>query len=141
MKKLQTKERLLVIAAGILLLSIILMTIIIPGVYSKTLPNEKNIGAIIGISLVIIFRILIIIWFISIIRKIRRDGEKRKTAYIVIGILLIIFGLISLDGAYSFLDNENLLYVSNLMFTSVFCDLIATILTFIAFFFKLQKPN
>jgi len=141
MKRSQRKERILIIATGMLLLSILLMLIIIPGVFTRSLPNENNLGAVIGISLLIIIRLLIIIWYISIIKKNRRDGEKRKTAYIVIGILLIIFGLISLDGAFAFLDDKNLPYVSYLLFTSVFCDLIATILTFIAIFLKSQKIN
>jgi len=141
MKNPQGKVSVLTIAAGMLSLSIFLLTIIIPGVYYKSLPNENNLGAVIGISLVIIFRLLIIIWYISIIKKNRHDGEKRKTAYILIGILLIIFGLISLDGAFAFLDTKNLLYVSYLMFTSVFCDLIATTLTFIAIFLKSKKIN
>ena len=120
MTKYQNKERILIIAAGMLLLSILLMIIIIPGVYTRTLPNENNLGAVIGISLAIIIRLLIIIWYISIIKKIRSDDEKRKTGYIVIGILLIIFGLIYSDGAFAFSNNENILYVSYLMFTSVF---------------------
>ncbi len=141
MKRSQRKERILIIATGMLLLSILLMLIIIPGVFTRSLPNENNPGAVIGISLLIIIRLLIIIWYISIIKKNRRDGEKRKTAYIVIGILLIIFGLISLDGAFAFLDNKNLLYVSYLLFTSVFCDLVASILTFATIFLKSQKIN
>ena len=139
MKKLHRNERILIIAAGMLLLSILLMIIVIPGVYTRTLPNANNLGAVIGISLLIIIRLLIIIWYISLIKKIRRDGEKRKAGYIVIGILLIIFGLIYSDGAFAFLDNKDILYVSYLMFTSVFCDLIASILTFIAIFLKSQK--
>ena len=141
MKRSQRKERILIIATGMLLLSILLMLIIIPGVFTRSLPNENNLGAVIGISLLIIIRLLIIIWYISLIKKIRRDGEKRKTAYIVIGILLIIFGLISLDGAFAFLDDKNLLYVSYLLFTSILCDLVASILTLIAFYLKPQKIN
>lgn len=141
MRKLQRNERLLIIAAGMLFLSIILMIIIIPGVYTRTLPNENNLGAVIGISLAIIIHLLIFIGYISIIKKIRRDGETRKTGYIVIGILLIIFGLIYSDGAFAFLNNKNIHYVSFLMFTSVFCDLIASILTFVAIFLKSQKIN
>jgi len=57
------------------------MILVIPGIYTRTLPNENNLGAVIGISLAIIFRLIIIIWYISIIKKIRRDGEKRKTGY------------------------------------------------------------
>jgi len=139
MEKVQIKEKILIIATGILLISILLMIIIIPGVYTKTLPNENNPGAVIGISLAIIIRLVIIIWYILTIKKIRNNGEKRKTGYIVIGILIIIFGLIYLDGAIAFLDNKNILYVSYLMFTSVFCDLIASIITFIALFLKFHK--
>ncbi len=139
MKNSQVKVSVLSIAAGLLLISILLLTIIMPGVYYKSLPNENNPGSIIGISMVIIFRLLLVIWYISIIKKNRLDSEKRKTAYIVIGILLIILGLISLDGAFAFLDNKNTLYISYLMFTSVICDLIASILTFTAIFFKSQN--
>ena len=139
MKKMHRNEKILIIAAGMLLLSILLMILVIPGVYTKTLPNENNLGAVIGISLAIIIRLLILIWYISIIKKIRRDGEKRKAGYIVIGILLIIFGLIYSDGAFAFLDNKNIIYVSYMMFTSVFFDIIASILTFLAIFLKSQK--
>ena len=139
MTNLQGKEKSLIIAASMLLLSILLMIIVIPGVYTKTLPNENNLVAVIGISLAIIIRLLIFIWYISIIKKIRRNGEKMKTGYIIIGILLIIFGLIYSDGAFAFLDNKNIIYVPYLMFTSVFFDIIASILTFIAIFLKSQK--
>jgi len=141
MKNIQRKERILIIASRLLFLSILLMIIIIPGVYTKTLQNENNVGAVIGISLAILIRLPILIWYKSIIKKIRSDSEKRKTSYIVIGILLLIFGLMYSDGAFAFLDNKNILYVSYLMFTSVFCDLIASILTFTAIFLKSQKIN
>ena len=141
MKKLHSNERILIIAAGILLLSILLMIIVIPGVYTRTLPNANNPGAVIGISLAIIIRLLILIWYISIIKKIRHDGEKRKAGYICIGIFLIIFGLIYSDGAFAFSNDENILYVSYLMFTSVLCDFIASILIFITIFLKSQKIN
>lgn len=136
MKILQRNERILVIAAGMLLLSILLMIIIIPGVYTRSLPNANNPGAVIGITLAIIIRALIFMGYISIIKKIRRDSEIKKRGYIVIGALLIIFGLIYSDGAFAFLNNKNIVYVSMLMFASVFCDLIASVLTFIVYFLK-----
>lgn len=136
MKILQRNERILVIAAGMLLLSILLMIIIIPGVYTRSLPNANNPGAVIGITLAIIIRALIFMGYISIIKKIRRDSEIKKRGYIVIGALLIIFGLIYSDGAFAFLNNKNIVYVSMLMFASFFCDLIASILTFIVYFLK-----
>lgn len=139
MKKLHRNERILIVAAGSLLLSILLMIIIIPGVNTRSLPGANNPGAVIGISLAILIRLLIFIWYVIIINKITRDGEIRKAGLIVIGILLIIFGLIYSDGAFAFLNNQNILYISYLMFASVFCDLIAAILTFISIFLKPKK--
>lgn len=136
MKITQRKESLLMTAVVMLLLSILLMIIIIPGVYTKTLPNEYNSGAVIGISLAILVRLLLIIWYTLKIKKIKSATEKRKTGYIVIGILIILFAVMYLDGAIAFLDNKSILYVSYLMFTSIFCDLIASILTFVALFTK-----
>jgi uncharacterized membrane protein len=139
MPKLQGKEKILNIAKVMLLLSILFMIIVIPGVYTKSLPNENNLGAVIGISLAIFIRLVIIFWYTSLIKSIRGDGKKRKTACIVIGILLIAFGLIYSDGALAFLNNKNIIYISYLMFTSVFFDIIAAILTLTSIFLKAQK--
>jgi hypothetical protein len=128
------KERVLIIAAGMLLLSILLMIAVIPGVFTKSLPNDYNPGAAIAISLAIILRLLIFFWHLSTIKKIRNEGDKRKRAYIVIGVLLAVFGLIYMDGAFAYLNNKHILYVSYLMFGSVFCDFIAALLTFTAAF-------
>ena len=141
MRKNQRKERTIIIAAGMLLLSILLMIIIIPGVYTRSLQNENNLGAALGISGLIVIRLIIFISYVSIIKKIRSDGKKGKAGYIIIGILLILLGLINLDGAFAFVDSKKILYVSLLLFTSVFCDLIASVLTFIASFLKPQKRN
>ena len=131
----------LIIATGILMLSILLMIIILPGVYTRSLPEANNPNAVIGITLAIIVRLLILLWYRSIIKKTRRDGEKRKVECICIGILLIILGLIYSEGAFAFLNNENIVYVPYLMFTSIFCDFIASLLTFIAAFSKSRKIN
>jgi hypothetical protein len=139
MTKLIAKQKILIAAVGMVLLSILLMIIVIPGVYTKTLPNENNLLAVIGILLAIVIRLLLIIWIRSIIKTIKYDGDHRKAVLIIIAILLIIFGLIYSDGAFAFLDNEHVIYISYLMFTSVFFDIIASILTFIAGFLKSQK--
>ena len=94
MKISQGKEMFLTIAAAMLLISIVLMILVIPAVYTKTLPNAYNKAAATGISMAILIRLLIFFWFISKIKKVRRGVEKSKTAYVLFGILLIIFGLI-----------------------------------------------
>lgn len=136
MKKFQRNQRILLIAAGILLLSIILMIIIIPGILNDTYPMANPRRAASGVLLAIIIHLIIFIGYIIIIWKIKRSTRKRKAAYIVIGILLIFLGLIYTDGAIAFLNHKNILYVSILMFTSILCDFVAATMTIMVFFFK-----
>lgn len=139
MKNLQRNERILVLAAGILFLSIILMIAVIPGILNDTSPNSNPKSAVTGILLAMIIHLIIFIAYIKVIRNNRRNSNNRKAEYLVIGILLIFFGLIYMDGAFAFLAHENMLYVSVLMFTSVFCDLMASIISIILYFLKPQK--
>jgi len=141
MKNLQKNERILIIAAGFLLLSIILMIVVIPGIVNDTYSKASPRGAVIGISLAILVRLIIFLGYIKIIRDTRRSSKKRKPGYLVLGILLIFFGTIYIDGAFAFLHHENILYVSFLMFTSVLCDYVASILTITVFFLKPQKEE
>ena len=141
MKNLQRNERILFIAAGILLLSIILMIAVIPGILNDTSPNSNPKSAVTGILIAMLIHLIIFIAYIKIIRDARRNSKNRKAEYIVIGILLIFFGLIYMDGAFAFLSHENMLYVSFLMFTSVLCDLVASIMTISVFFLNPQKAE
>jgi len=137
----QRNERILLIAAAFLLLSMLLMGAIIPGVLHDPKPGANPTGAITGISLAIIIRLIIFLAYIRIIRQNRRTIRKKKGEYLAIGILLIIFGLIYLDGAFAFLTHEDIPYVSVLMFSSTFCDLVASSLTIIAFFKKQKRVD
>ncbi|MCW3808127.1 hypothetical protein [Plebeiibacterium marinum] len=141
MEKSQMKEKVSVIAAGLILLSVLLMIIVLPGIYTKTLEYKNNIGAGIGILLAIMFRLLLFFWYRSVIKKNRRDGKRRVTGYLLIAIFLFILGTIYSDGAFSYLNNYDILYVSRLMFASVFCDLIAAILTFVAIFINRKREE
>ena len=117
------------------------MIVIIPGILNDTYHNAYAKGAVLGVSLAIIIRLIIFSGYIKIIRDNRRSGKKSKGAYIAIGILLIVFGLIYMDGAFAFLDHKNILYVSILMFMSILCEFVASILTFVVLFLKPKKPN
>lgn len=139
MRTLQKHERLLIIAAGILLLSLLLMLIITPAIYTKTLLNTNNTGALIGMSLAILIRLPLFVGYLLILRRIRRFGDRRTGGYYVIGGFLIIFALIYSDGAFAFLDNKDVIYISILMFASVFLELAAAVVTFIAAFFRPKK--
>lgn len=141
MKKNQRNERILVNAAAFLLLSIILMITIIPGILTDTYHAANVKGAAIAISIALIIHLVIFLGYVRIIRQNRRNIRKKKGEYLAIGILLIVFGLIYMDGAFAFLDHKNILYVSILMFTSTLCNLVAGILTIITYFLKPQKVN
>lgn len=91
MKKIQRNERFLVIAAGILLLSIILMIIVIPGILNDTSPNASPKKAAIAILVATIIHLVIFIGYIKIIRDNRRSSKKRNGSFLGIGILLIFF--------------------------------------------------
>ena len=131
MKKLGKKERISFIATGILLLSIILIIIII--IITEILNYESHPNPELainkGILPTIIIHLLIFISYLVIIGINRRD-VKKKTGYIIIWILLILFGLTYVNGAVAFSNNENILYLSYLMFTIVLFDIIAPRLVF-----------
>lgn len=138
MKNVQKNDRILYVAAAFLLLSILLMIIIIPGVLHDTKPGASPERAVTGISLALMIRLLIFVAYLRIIWQNRRTTRKKKGEYAAIGMLLIFFGLIYMDGAFAFFDHKNIFYVSILMFGSTLCDLVAGILTLIAFF---RKPK
>lgn len=139
MKTLQKHERLLLIAAGILLLSILLMIGITPAIYTKSLPDMHNTGAIIGMSLAVLVRLSLLVGYYLIVKRIRQHGDRRTGGYYVIGGLLIFFALIYTDGAVAFLDNEGIPFVSAVMFANVILDVTTAILTFIAAYFRPKK--
>jgi hypothetical protein len=141
MKKIQRNERILFIASGILMLSIIMMIATIPGILSDRSPNSNPRTAGLAVLAAIIIHLIILIICIKFIRESRRSSKNRKGEYIGIGALLIFFGLIYMDGAFAFISHENMLLVSIFMFTSVLCDVVASLMIIILFFLKPQKPK
>jgi hypothetical protein len=137
----QKIENILKIAAGILILSIVLMIVIIPGVLGDTTPGANPSSAVLGISLAIIFRLLLFFGYLKVNRDAKHNLGKRKAEYLVIGILLLVFGFIYMDGAFAFLDHKDIMYVSFLMFGSVLCDLVAGTLTIIAYILNPKKVH
>ena len=141
MKKLQRNERILFVAAAILLFSIVLLIIVIPGFLNDAHSNAFSESAIIALYLAIVFHIMIFLGYIISIRENRRSSDNRKGGYIGLGILLILFGLFVMDGAMAILPYKNIRYITVLMSTSTFLDFVASILTIILFFLKPQKVN
>lgn len=138
MKKLQRTELLLVIAAGALALSMLLMIAIMPGILNDPYPKANPSGALTGVSIALILRLLIFLGFLKFIRQSRQSSSKKKWGYLALGILLLILGIIYLDGAFAFLDNKDIPYVSVLMFAGTGCDAMAAVLIILAFFINPQ---
>lgn len=141
MENIKRNARILMVAAGILLFSILLMIIVLPGILNDTSPHANPKGAATGILIAILIHLIIFIGFIKVIRANRHGSKKRRGEYLGIGILLLIFGFIYMDGAFAFLNHQNILYVSILMFISVLSDFVAAIMTIAVFFLKPQKVN
>lgn len=141
MRKLHRNERILFIASGILLLSIILMITVIPWILNDTSPNANPKTAALAVSAAIIIRLIIFILYLKFIRDNRRNSKNRKGEYLGIGFFLGLLGLIYMDGAIAFLSHQNMLFVSILMFSSTACDLVSSTMMVILFFLKPQKVN
>lgn len=119
---------------GLVLLTVILMISIIPGVLLDTSEGAGPIGAVIGITVLILIHLAILYLFLKAIRKKKQGRPTGKGLKIGMGILLVLLGLFNMDGAFAFFGILH--YVPILLFIGAFCDLLAALLTFIALFLK-----
>ncbi len=135
----EIQRRIFITVAGLVLLSVLLMIIIIPSVLQDTSAGAGPIGAAIAIVVLIMLHLTVLYGFLKAIRGNKRGRPAGKGLNIVLGILLVLFGLFYVDGAFAFF--EQILFVSILMFISAFCDIVAALLTFAALFMKPKKNN
>jgi hypothetical protein len=139
MNKVDVHRRILITVAGMVLLSALLLIVILPGVIQDTSPGANPKIAVIAIFVIMILHLVILYGFLSAIRANKRGRPADKGLNIGLGILLLIFGLVIMDGAFAYLDH--LLFVSVLMFVSVFCDFVAALITFGTLFLKPKMKN
>ena len=139
MNQIEIQRRILITVAGLVLLSVILMIIIIPSVLQDTSAGAGPIGATIGIVVLMMLHLTVLLGFLKAIRRNKRGRPAGKGLNIVLGILLVLFGLFYMDGAFAFFDP--ILFVSILMFIIAFCDIVAALITFAALFMKPKKNN
>ncbi|MFC2124699.1 hypothetical protein ACFLU5_07790 [Bacteroidota bacterium] len=134
MNKVEIQRRILITVSGLVLLSTILMIVII-----SIAVQDIAIPASIGLFVMIILHLFVSYRFMTAIRANKRGRPVDKGFYIVLGILLLFFGFVTMDGAFAFLDK--ILFVSILMFVSVFCDFVAALVTFGAMLLKTKMKN
>jgi hypothetical protein len=138
MNKVEVRKKPLIIVSGIVLLSIVLMIVTIPGILHDTFPEADPKKAATGTFEAMIFHLLVLFGFLVAIIVNKRGGRVNIGVYNFLGIVLLILGLVYSLGAVGFLAHKTILYVSILMFLSVICDLAAAIITFTAL---LSKPK
>jgi amino acid transporter len=125
-------------AAGVISISVLLMIAAIPFLYSDTFPYEDPSSPLTGILLAIAIHLIILLIYIKTLRE-NRKAVTRDGGYVAVGILLIIFGLIYMDGAIAFSSRKSTMLLSIVMFTSTFCDLVASVMMITVFYLKPKK--
>ena len=128
------------IGAGLVILTtLILAFIIIPGHFVDKTPGLRLELAIKMLIVIIILHLLICYAFRKMIIVNKGGGHLNKTVFIITGIGLLILGLFLSDGAFAMSGHANMQFVAISWFICVANDIIAGILVFIALFLQPQK--
>ncbi len=129
------------IGAGLVILTtLILAFIIIPGHFVDKTPGLQLGLAVKMLIVIIILHLLICYAFGKMIIVNKRGGRLNKTIFIITGIGLLILGLFLSDGAFAMSGHANMQFVAISWFIGVASDVIAGILVFIALFLQPPKP-
>ena len=140
MKSEKIRNHIQYIGAGLVILTtLILAFIIIPGHFIDKTPGLKLGGAIKILIVIIILHLLICYAFREMIIVNKRGGRLKNIVFIITGIGLLILGLFLSDGAYAMSGHANMQFVAISWFICVANDIIAGILVFIALFLQPQK--
>ena len=140
MKSETIRKRITYIGAGLVILTtLILAFIVIPGVIVDKTPGLDHEAAIKMIIITIVLHLLIIYAFREMIIIIKRGGRLENIVVIIAGIGLIILGLFLSDGAFAMSRHANMQFVAISWFIGVASDIIAGILVFIALFLQPKK--
>ncbi|QGY42694.1 hypothetical protein GM418_03200 [Maribellus comscasis] len=139
MKKRQRNERVLFIASGIFLFSIFLMMVTTLLVITKVNADIIPKASAIAISVAVIIHLIIFMGYVKFIRESRRRNKNRNGEYIGIGVVIILLGFVYLDGAVAYWNQDDMFVVSVLMFSSILCNLTASVITIVLYYLRPQK--
>jgi len=139
-------RRIMYVGAGLVIVVILILAfIVIPSVIKDTSPQAAPKTAVPGIIFVIIIHLLIVAAFVRTIYVNRRGGHIEKGLLIGIGVVLILFSLMILDGASAYLDHPDPIMhrVSVSMYVCTGLNLIASMLVLLTALFsrRLQAPS
>ena len=139
MNRLELQRKILTTAAGLVLLPPLLMLATIPGVIHNPDPGANIKAIIIVLSVLAILHLVIRIGYLRNIRAIKQGRPVDRGLNVGIGILLLTSCLCILDGAVHSYDHN--LYVSILMFTAAFIDLVTALASIGTIFLKPKTGN
>lgn len=122
MNRLEIHRGFLTLAARLVLLPPLLMLAIIPGAIRNPDPGANYLAIIIVLSVLGILHLVIRVGYLKNVKAIRQDRPADRGLNVGMGILLLMCCLFILDGAVESYDQN--LYVSILMFTAAFVDLV-----------------
>ena len=141
MKSETMRNRIQSIGAGLVIVTtLILAFIIIPGHFVDKTPGLRLGLAIKMLIVTIILHLLIFYAFRKMIIASKGGGSLNKIVFIITGIGLLILGLFLSDGAFAMSGHANMQFVAISWFICVANDVIAGMLAFIALFLQPPKP-
>lgn len=142
MKNENIRLRIPYFGAGLVILTTLILTfIIIPGIVVNKTPGVAHEGAVIAIAVVIILHLLIVYAFREVIIVNKRGVRLKKIVFIITGIGLLLLGLVISDGAFAFSGHTNMQFVAISMFICVASDVVAGVLAFISLFLLPKKVD
>lgn len=126
-------RRILYVGTGlIIVVALILAFMVIPSIRMDTSPQATPERAVHGIWVVIIIHLLIVALLIWTILVNQRGGRISKGLLVTAGVVLILLGLMVLDGASAYLGHPGpgMHRVAISMFVCVGCDFMSGVLAF-----------
>jgi len=128
-------QRILYVGTGlVIVVTLILAFIVIPSVRMDTSPQADPERAVPGILFVIIIHLIIVVALVRTILLNKRGGRMGKGLLIGLGVLLLLFSLMILDGASAYLSHPDPIMhkVPISMYICTGCNFVASVLAFLA---------
>ncbi len=127
-------QRILYAGIGLVIIVILILTfLVIPAVLKDRSPQADTGRAVPGIMFIILIHLGIVAALLRTIIINNRGGSIEKGLLIGLGIVLLLLGLMVLDGASAYSDHTDPIMkrASILMFSCTGCNLVAGILCFL----------
>ena len=137
MDKFEIQRKIFTVDAVLMLLSAVSLAVVIPRLFQEASTDSILKAGAIATSVAMGLRLLILLAFLYGIRLSKRRRHINKEINFAAGLVILILGLVLMDGAFACLDD--LLFVSIGMFVCVFCDFVVALISVAALF--LLKPK